>query len=34
MAYQDLGRKKLLGVCEALEDVGVRVKGFPAWKDA
>jgi len=24
MAYQDLGRKKLLGVCEALQDVGDR----------
>ncbi len=28
MAYQDLGRKKLLGVCDALEDVGTR-EGVP-----
>jgi translation initiation factor IF-3 len=28
MEYQDLGRKKLLGVCEALQDVG-QVEGNP-----
>jgi translation initiation factor IF-3 len=28
MAYQDLGRKKLLEVCDALEDVGAR-EGVP-----
>jgi translation initiation factor IF-3 len=28
MAYQDLGRKKLIEVCDALEDVGVR-EGVP-----